>query len=118
MGRSFHAEPLRANQRIAFNIVLLSHLTGRPVKWEDLLYPLKGIFHRIIKSFSKLKTGILINRNILDEEIISLFKGEKVVTVLPYRDATQSGVTNVAAMYKSFIIATKTGVLPEQLGYG
>lgn len=53
-----------------------------------------------------------------DENVMSLFHGRNVITVLPYRDATQSGVINLAAQSSSLIISTNVGGLPEQLDYG
>ena len=49
---------------------------------------------------------------------MSLFRGNHVVTVLPYKDATQSGVINLAAQAGSLIISTNVGGLPEQLDNG
>jgi hypothetical protein BACCOPRO_00718 len=78
----------------------------------------EGDFSPYQEQFDELQSAVLINRNIKDEEVSSLFSGQNIVTVLPYRDATQSGVVNIAAGHRSLVIATEAGGLPEQLGYG
>lgn len=77
-----------------------------------------GDFSSYYNRFKQLHTATLINRNIKDEEVSSLFLGSRIVTVLPYRNASQSGIVNIAAMHRSLIIATEVGALPEQLGNG
>lgn len=60
----------------------------------------------------------LIDRYIQDEEVGTLFDSESVVAVIPYVDATQSGVIPIALEYGNTIIATSTGGLTEQLDEG
>jgi len=60
----------------------------------------------------------LINRFIDDDEIESLFTVSNTVVVLPYLDATQSGVIPIAAKYGNPVIASATGGLIEQLDDG
>lgn len=50
-----------------------------------------------------------------DEEVESIFSGENLVAVLPYLDATQSGVVLTAMDYGVPVIATDTGGLSEQI---
>lgn len=57
----------------------------------------------------------IVNRWIDDEEVESFFIGDNVVLVLPYTDATQSGVALVAQEYDVPVIATRTGGLTEQI---
>lgn len=66
----------------------------------------------------KLHHVKLLNYLIPEEYISSLFDGNKVITVLPYIDATQSGVVNTAYMFNSLVMASDTGALSEQLGNG
>jgi len=54
------------------------------------------------------------NRRIAEEEIDELFQ-KAFCTVLPYTDATQSGVIPVAFAYKTLVIATAVGALPEAI---
>ncbi len=58
-----------------------------------------------------------VNRYIKDEEVGWCFTGDNIVEVLPYIDATQSGVIPIALEYGVPIIASDTGGLREQL-YG
>ena len=74
-----------------------------------------GDFSPYEKYFTDLKNFRLINRWIKDDEVNSFFQGKNVITVLPYLDATQSGVINIAMMNKSLVIATNTGGIKEQL---
>ena len=60
----------------------------------------------------------IINKMIPDELIGGLFDGPNIVTVLPYIDATQSGVIPTAMMFNSLVIVSDVGALPEQVGYG
>lgn len=84
----------------------------------SLLIAGKGDFSPYRDVFKQLKNAKLLNYMIPDEDVMSLFHGRNVITVLPYRDATQSGVINLAAQSSSLIISTNVGGLPEQLDYG
>lgn len=77
-----------------------------------------GDFSPYQEDFQRLHHAKLINRYIEDEEVAGLFSGEQIITVLPYLDATQSGVVSIAMQNNNLIIATQTGGLAEQLGDG
>ena len=74
-----------------------------------------GDFSPYKNEYKDLVNFRLINRWIDDSEIGSFFCGKNIVTVLPYLNATQSGVINVAMMYRSLVIASNTGGLNEQV---
>ena len=78
----------------------------------------RGDFSPYQDVFDTLHHARLVNRWIADDEVDGFFCGEKIVTVLPYLDATQSGVVNIAMQNHSLIIATNTGGLSEQLAEG
>lgn len=59
----------------------------------------------------------LLDRYIPDEEVEALFRAANV-TVLPYRSATQSGVTHVAYALGSPVIATRVGGIAETVRDG
>ena len=59
----------------------------------------------------------ILNRYIADVEVEALFRAADV-TVLPYRSATQSGVTHVAYALGSPVIATRTGGITETVRDG
>lgn len=60
----------------------------------------------------------IINDYIPDSQVGCYFDGPNVVTVLPYLDATQSGVIPIAMEYGTPIIASETGGLKEQMQDG
>lgn len=69
-------------------------------------------FEDLMKNLPNFK---LMNRFIEDEEVGMLFDGPNVITVMPYLDATQSGIIPLALEYKTPVIATDTGGIREQL---
>lgn len=79
-----------------------------------------GDFSPYQETYDKLNNGdiFIVNRWIADEEVESFFDGKQLILILPYTDATQSGVALVAREYGIPIIATKTGGLPEQIEDG
>jgi glycosyltransferase involved in cell wall biosynthesis len=74
-----------------------------------------GDFREYNEIYKNLKNTLVINRWIEDKEITSFFTGDNIVTVVPYIDATQSGVIPVAMEYKSLVIASNTGGISEQI---
>ncbi len=94
------------------------HIIGS--KREDFTLTIagNGDFSDYEEEFSKIKSVKIINRFIPDEEVGCLFDGPNVITVIPYIDATQSGVIPIAYEYTSPIIASDTGGLKEQLNHG
>lgn len=74
-----------------------------------------GDFSPYKKVYKNLYNFKLVNRWIKDEEVNSFFYGKNIVTILPYLDATQSGVINIAMLNNSLVIATNTGGIKEQV---
>jgi glycosyltransferase involved in cell wall biosynthesis len=60
----------------------------------------------------------IFNRWIHDSEIISFFSIPNMVLVVPYIDASQSGVITLAQMFKVLVIASSTGGIIEQVEDG
>ena len=58
---------------------------------------------------------ILRNGYIPDEEIAQYFDNDRVIVVLPYISASQSGVVAIAADFMNVVIASDVGGLSEQL---
>ena len=77
-----------------------------------------GDFAPYLNDFLKLKNKVLVNRWIEDEEVSNFFNGKNIITVLPYLDATQSGVVNLAMAEESLVIASDCGGLDEQIEDG
>ena len=59
----------------------------------------------------------MVDRYIPDDEVEALFRATDV-TVLPYRDATQSGVTHVSYALGAPVIATRVGGIAETVREG
>lgn len=75
-----------------------------------------GDFKPYEKKFQTMASFSLINRWIKDEEVASFFVPNKnVILVLPYLDATQSGVIPIAMLAGIPIIASNAGGLSEQI---
>ena len=77
-----------------------------------------GDFSEYEEEYKRLHNVIIYNRRIKDEEIGNLFSLPNAVTVLPYLDATQSGVVVTSMEFKTPIIASDVGGLKEQMNDG
>ncbi|MBQ8885435.1 MAG: glycosyltransferase family 4 protein [Clostridia bacterium] len=77
-----------------------------------------GDFSPYAEDYRDLPNFLLVNEYIPDEEIPSYFSMPNAVAVLPYLDATQSGVIPIAMEHGVPVVATKTGGLVEQLDDG
>jgi len=74
-----------------------------------------GDFSKYKGLFDTCKNSMLINRYINEDEIPKIFNKENTVVVLPYTDATQSGVISIAYSFGCPVISSDTGGLREQL---
>ena len=77
-----------------------------------------GDFSHYAKAYSELKDVVVVNRWISDDEVESVFTGNNLVCVCPYKDATQSGVVLTAYGYGVPVIASNTGGIEEQVENG
>lgn len=77
-----------------------------------------GDFTAYENTYHRLKNVKIINRWIRDEEVYGFFKDSEIIMVLPYTEATQSGVIPVAMACESYIICSNTGGLAEQVEDG
>ena len=77
-----------------------------------------GDFSRYQNEYAALPNCTIVNRYIEDAEIPKLFDGENLILLLPYLDATQSGVIPTALSRGVPIIASNAGGLSEQLAGG
>ena len=73
-----------------------------------------GDFSEYSDEFPATDDITVINRFIDDSEVVSFFRGERIITVLPYIDATQSGIIPIAMKEKSLLIVSNKGGLAEQ----
>ena len=72
-------------------------------------------YNQLVENCNNLS---ILNRYIRDEEVGNLFEKRNTVLVLPYLDATQSGVVPIAIDFEVPIIASDSGGLREQLDDG
>ena len=77
-----------------------------------------GDFSEYENEYKTLPNVRIINRYIRDTEIEAFFTGGNTVAVLPYTDASQSGIIPIAFDFGIPVIAAKTGGLTEQLFAG
>lgn len=74
-----------------------------------------GDFSNYEKLYQNLPNVRIINKWIENEEVKNFFQGSNLIAVLPYRDATQSGVIQICKSFGIPVIASNTGGLKEQL---
>ncbi len=74
-----------------------------------------GDFSEYENEYKSLPNVRIINRYIKDTEIASFFDTGNTVAVLPYTDASQSGIIPIAFDFGIPVIAADTGGLAEQL---
>lgn len=74
-----------------------------------------GDFSKYEESYKDLPNVTVYNRWIRNEEVESFFNNETVIAVLPYLDATQSGVIPLCIAYGIPIVASNSGGIVEQL---
>jgi glycosyltransferase involved in cell wall biosynthesis len=74
-------------------------------------------YENIIKEKKLEKKIKLYNRYIDDSEVTNFFSAADVC-VLPYRSATQSGITNISYHFEVPVISTNVGGLAETISHG
>jgi glycosyltransferase involved in cell wall biosynthesis len=77
-----------------------------------------GDFKTYESHFRGLDDLKVINRWIPDAEVGKYFMGKNVVVVLPYTNASQSGVIPIALDAGAIVIASRIGGIPEQIRDG
>jgi len=74
-------------------------------------------YSKIIDENNLNKFFEIHNRYIPDEEVANFFQRSSIV-ILPYVDASQSGIIPIAFSFKKSVIATNVGSIPEVLDDG
>lgn len=87
------------------------------VKYDNISLRIagKGDFQKYEAKYKGLKGVTIDNRYIEDSEIANFFEKPNTILVLPYTDATQSGVIGIAYDFEVPIIASDLVGLREQL---
>lgn len=78
----------------------------------------RGDFSPFREVYDGLPSVQLENRFIPDDEVAEIFRKPNSILILPYLDATQSGVIPIAMEFGVPVIASDTGGLREQLNDG
>lgn len=65
------------------------------------------------KSLSKLKGNVEANNKFISDDDLSKYFERSSFVVLPYHEATQTGIVPIAYEFERPVIATKVGSLPE-----
>ena len=73
-----------------------------------------GDFSEYRDEFRQEDNVTVVNKFVPDEEVVAYFRGNNIVTVLPYIDATQSGIIPIAMKERSLLIVSDRGGLVEQ----
>ena len=97
---------------------------GRILKYKGLKYLIKAepIISKNIPNLKIIITGTgkdvfdVNNRYIPNEEVPKFFQQSSVV-VLPYIDASQSGIIPIAYIFRKPVVATTVGALPEVIDH-
>lgn len=100
--------------------VLIKAYTKLMIEYKNASLTIAGSgdFSKYKDEFEKASNIKLENRFIEENEIPDFFKLKNCVVVIPYIDATQSGVISIAYSYGNPVIASNTGGLKEQLDNG
>ena len=77
-----------------------------------------GDFSEYENEYAILPNCTVVNKYLTDDDIAYYFSKPNTVVVLPYLDATQSGVIGIALNYRTPVIVSDTGGLKEQLFNG
>lgn len=85
------------------------HLIVAGESYEDL-----ELYQKIISEF-KLSDKVSLFNNYIPEEDVKLYFSASDATVLPYRTATQSGISAIAYHFNTPVIATDVGGLKETI---
>lgn len=90
----------------SYQLVIAGEVYGSFEKYETLI------------NDSKAKERIFIFNKYIGDEDVAVYFSAADVCVLPYKSATQSGITSIAHHYNLPIIATNVGGLKETIHHG
>lgn len=80
-------------------------------------YESKKEYQDIIEKY-KLHDSVIIADSYIPKEVVKYYFSAADVVVQPYRNATQSGVTQIAYSFNKPMIVTNVGGLPEMVTHG
>lgn len=104
--------------------LLLEAFAASSAKDPDLRLLVAGEFYEDEEAYRKqikalgIETRVMIHNRYIPKEEVRHFFGAASLVVQPYRDATQSGVTQIAYHFLKPMIVTDVGGLPEMVPHG
>ncbi len=104
--------------------LLLEAMSDERIRKEDIHLIVAGeyygdqeFYEKIIRDH-QLRDKVHLFTDFIPNEEVRTYFGAANLVVLPYRSATQSGITQVAYHFKKPMIATRVGGLPEAVPEG
>lgn len=104
--------------------LLLEAFAASSAKDPDLRLLVAGEFYEDEEAYRKqikalgIDSKVMIHNRYIPKEAVRHFFGAASLVVQPYRDATQSGVTQIAYHFLKPMIVTNVGGLPEMVPHG
>ena len=99
--------------------ILLNALADKNLEKKDLKVIIAGefyeddsLYHNLIETHKLEDRVVLANKFIPDEDVVDYFCAADLI-VQPYRNATQSGVTQIAYHFEKPMLVTNVGGLEE-----
>lgn len=94
------------------NLIKAESLIAKYIPNINIIIAGQGSFSEFSDSVKNNRNFHIINRYIPDQEVADLFQKSSVI-VLPYIEASQSGVIPIAYAFKKPVIVTNVGSIPE-----
>ncbi|MBS4012227.1 MAG: glycosyltransferase family 4 protein [Bacteroidetes bacterium] len=98
------AEPVLKNKKI--KAIIAGEFYENPKEYIDLIEKL-GI-----------RSSVVLHNNFIPNNKVAAYFSAADLVVQPYKDATQSGVTQVAYHFNVPMVVTNVGALPEMVNHG
>ena len=101
--------------------LLIKAMANKEVREEGVKLLVAGEFYANPKPYKNLATSLQLNQSIIwhnhfiDNDLIKVYFSSADLVVQPYKQATQSGVTQIAYYFDVPMVVTNVGGLPEMV---